>query len=53
MQAALAQLGRVAAGTDNLLPAILACVEALASVGEICATLEGVFGRYEPQGDGM
>ncbi len=39
-------LRRAAEGQDNLLPPILACVEAYATVGEICAALEGVFGVY-------
>jgi len=44
---ALSQLGADASGTRvNLMPAILRCVEAGATVGEICTTLEGVFGVY-------
>ncbi len=49
--AARAALKAACAGTDNLLPPILRCVEAYATVGEICATLEEVFGAYdEPMG---
>jgi methylmalonyl-CoA mutase N-terminal domain/subunit len=39
-------LKRAAQGTDNLLPPILDAVEAYATVGEICRTLEEVFGTY-------
>jgi methylmalonyl-CoA mutase N-terminal domain/subunit len=39
-------LKRAAEGTASLLPPILDAVEAYATVGEICATLEGVFGVY-------
>jgi methylmalonyl-CoA mutase N-terminal domain/subunit len=33
---------------DNLLPVILECVEAYATLGEICGVLRGVFGEYRP-----
>jgi len=39
-------LRRACAGTDNLLPHILRCVEAWGTVGEICAAMESVFGTY-------
>jgi methylmalonyl-CoA mutase N-terminal domain/subunit len=45
-QAAIAQLQRRAATTENLLPAILAAVEAYATVGEISDALRRVFGEY-------
>jgi len=45
--AALAELARRAAITENLLPAILAAVEAYATVGEISDTLRRVFGEYQ------
>jgi methylmalonyl-CoA mutase N-terminal domain/subunit len=45
--AALAELQRRAATTENLLPAILAAVEAHATVGEISDTLRRVFGEYQ------
>ena len=45
--AALAELERRAKSTENLLPAILAAVENLATVGEISDTLRRVFGEYE------
>jgi methylmalonyl-CoA mutase, N-terminal domain len=44
--AALAELDRRARTTENLLPAILAAVEALATVGEISDTLRRVYGEY-------
>ncbi len=46
-EAALAELARRAATTENLLPAILAAVEAHATVGEISDTLRRVFGEYQ------
>jgi methylmalonyl-CoA mutase N-terminal domain/subunit len=47
VQAALGELARRAAGTENLLPAILAAVEAYATVGEISDALRRVFGEYQ------
>ncbi|NIP88781.1 MAG: methylmalonyl-CoA mutase, partial [Gammaproteobacteria bacterium] len=41
-KAALATLGEVARGSGNLMPPILAAVEAYATIGEICAVLEDV-----------
>ncbi len=47
-QDALAALAR-AAGTDaNLMPYLVDAVESWATIGEICATLEQVFGEYTP-----
>jgi methylmalonyl-CoA mutase, N-terminal domain len=46
-QSALTELQRRAATTENLLPAILAAVEAHATVGEISDTLRRVFGEYQ------
>ena len=43
---ALAELKTACGGTENLLPRILACVEAHATVGEICRAMEEVFGAY-------
>jgi len=43
--AALKRLGEVASGTENTMPAFLECVEAYATVGEICDVLRGVFGE--------
>jgi methylmalonyl-CoA mutase, N-terminal domain len=41
---ALVNLKKVAAGKENTLPAFIRCVEAYATIGEICDTLRGVFG---------
>ena len=46
VQSALAELQRVAATSENLLPAILTAVEAYATVGEISDALRRVFGEY-------
>jgi methylmalonyl-CoA mutase N-terminal domain/subunit len=46
-KSALAELERRAKTTENLLPAILAAVEAYATVGEISDTLRRVYGEYQ------
>jgi methylmalonyl-CoA mutase N-terminal domain/subunit len=46
-KAALADLQRRAVTSENLLPAILAAVEAYTTVGEISDTLRRVFGEYQ------
>ncbi len=46
-KAALAELQRRAATTENLLPAILAAVESYATIGEISDALRRVFGEYQ------
>jgi methylmalonyl-CoA mutase N-terminal domain/subunit len=46
-KSALAELHRRAATTENLLPAILAAVEAYATIGEISDALRRVFGEYQ------
>jgi methylmalonyl-CoA mutase N-terminal domain/subunit len=43
---ALSDLGKAAAGTDNLMPYILDAVRAYATEGEIMQTLIGIFGLY-------
>jgi methylmalonyl-CoA mutase N-terminal domain/subunit len=45
-RSALDALGRAAAGTDNLVPRVLAAVEAHATLGEVSDTLRGVFGEH-------
>jgi methylmalonyl-CoA mutase N-terminal domain/subunit len=45
-QAAVAEVERRAASGENLMPAILAAVEALATVGEIADAMRRVFGEY-------
>ena len=47
VQSALAELQRRAATSENLLPAILAAVEAHATVGEISDALRRLFGEYQ------
>ncbi|MCH8267859.1 MAG: methylmalonyl-CoA mutase [Acidobacteria bacterium] len=42
----LRQVEEAARGTENLMPPMLAAVEAYATVGEISDTLRGVFGEY-------
>jgi methylmalonyl-CoA mutase N-terminal domain/subunit len=50
MQAALEALGS-AAGTDrNLMPYVLECVRAYATLGEMCEVLRRVFGVFEEPG---
>lgn len=44
--AALEDLKKAAEGTANLLPPILTAVERMATLGEICDVLRGVFGEY-------
>ena len=46
VDAALAAVKQAAAGSENLMPPILAAVRAYATVGEICSTLAGVFGEF-------
>lgn len=46
VQETLSVLGAVARTEENLMPAILAAVEAYATVGEICGALREVFGEY-------
>jgi methylmalonyl-CoA mutase N-terminal domain/subunit len=46
-KAAIAELERRAATSENLLPAILGAVEAYATVGEISDTLRRAFGEYQ------
>jgi methylmalonyl-CoA mutase, N-terminal domain len=46
-KSALVELQRRAATTENLLPAILAAVEAYATIGEISDALRRVFGEYQ------
>jgi methylmalonyl-CoA mutase N-terminal domain/subunit len=44
VSASLQNLENIARGTDNTMPAILECVEAYATLGEISDVLRGVFG---------
>ena len=44
----LEAIDRAARGRDNLLPLVLGAVKASVTLGEICATLRGVFGVHQP-----
>jgi len=44
----LTQLREAAQSEENLLPIILECVEAYATLGEICGVLREAFGEYKP-----
>ncbi|OGR87051.1 MAG: methylmalonyl-CoA mutase [Elusimicrobia bacterium RIFCSPHIGHO2_02_FULL_57_9] len=46
LQSCLQRLAGLARGSQNLLPPILECVEAYASVGEITTALKDIFGEY-------
>ena len=46
-QAALDRLKTIASGPDNTMPAILECVEAYATVGEIADVFRGLFGEQQ------
>jgi methylmalonyl-CoA mutase N-terminal domain/subunit len=48
--AALDEVRLAAKGDDNLLIAMREALRAMATVGEICDVLRGVFGRYQPPG---
>jgi methylmalonyl-CoA mutase N-terminal domain/subunit len=45
--AALASLERAARSSDNLVPAVIAAVEARATLGEISDAMRRVFGEYQ------
>jgi len=47
VKASLDALEKVARGSENTMPAILDCVRAYATLGEICDVFRGVFGTYE------
>jgi methylmalonyl-CoA mutase N-terminal domain/subunit len=49
VEATLAALKKAAAGSDNLLPPMLAAVKAYATLGEISDALREVFGEYTQQ----
>jgi methylmalonyl-CoA mutase N-terminal domain/subunit len=46
VEAGLNALRRAAAGNANLMPAILDCVRAYATLGEMCGALRGQFGVW-------
>ncbi|MEW6034879.1 MAG: methylmalonyl-CoA mutase family protein, partial [Chloroflexota bacterium] len=47
VKASLAHLKKVAEGSENTMPAILECVEAYASLGEVCDVLRAAFGTQK------
>jgi methylmalonyl-CoA mutase, N-terminal domain len=48
-EAAMAEIRRVAAGTENLLPPMREALRAGGTVGEICNTLREAFGTFDAQ----
>ena len=44
---ALNRLKEIAGGSENTMPAFIECVEAYATLGEICDVLRGVFGEQK------
>ncbi len=48
VDAALADVAKAAAGDDNLLPVMREALRRMATVGEVCDVLRGVFGEYRP-----
>jgi methylmalonyl-CoA mutase, N-terminal domain len=48
VDAALKDLKDAAEGTDNLLPPIREALRAMATVGEVCGVMRGIFGTYRP-----
>jgi methylmalonyl-CoA mutase N-terminal domain/subunit len=47
VQELLKELATAAAGTENLMPIVIRCVEAYATLGEIADELRHVFGEYK------
>jgi methylmalonyl-CoA mutase N-terminal domain/subunit len=47
VESALAEVGRVAEGSDNLLVPIRAALAAEATVGEVCEVLRKAWGTYD------
>ena len=45
--ACIAELKRVAEGNGNLMPPLLECIRAYATLGEMCDALREVFGEYQ------
>ncbi len=48
VEAALADLRKAAEGTANVLPIMREALRLRATVGEVCHTLRGVWGVYQP-----
>lgn len=47
VRSTLEALGSAASSTENLMPYLLSCVRAYATLGEICDTLRKIFGTYQ------
>jgi methylmalonyl-CoA mutase N-terminal domain/subunit len=45
----LSQIESAARGSEALLPLFIEAVERVATLGEICKVLRGVFGEYRPK----
>ena len=48
VEAALADLAKAAQGAENVLPLMKEALRLRATVGEVCHTLRGVWGVYQP-----
>jgi methylmalonyl-CoA mutase, N-terminal domain len=48
VDAALADVAKAAESTDNLLPVMKVALRQMATVGEVCDALRGVYGAYRP-----
>ncbi len=48
VEASLRELDRAAAGTENVMPHMIAAVERYVTLGEICGVFEKRFGKYKP-----
>jgi len=46
--AALERLRACADGTENVMPALVECARAQATLGEMAGTMRDVFGEYQP-----
>ncbi len=49
----LSELERAARGSGNLMPPLKAALADYVTIGECCRVLRGVFGEYQPPGEGV
>jgi len=47
VEAAVAEVKRAATADENVIPKVMDAVEGYATVGEICAALVEVYGRFD------
>lgn len=47
VESSLERLRQAASGSENLMPRLIECARAYATLGEMCATLTGIFGMHE------